>query len=805
MKNIYISLSLIVILIILVFLFIPKINSSSALSSPNLNKINILEQKPLETKPTIPDQNQLKLDLTSKYLSNADLSGDDLSLKNFTGVNLSGADLSDTNLSGANLSGANLSGANLSRANLSRANLSRANLSRANLSDAKISSANLTDANISGINLRGAILSYSNLSGIDLNGVDLTSTNLMGASLAGMDLTQIDFSSLNLSTSTLSGVNLSGVDLSTANLMSADLSGSNLANANLNGIDLSSANLIGADLSNVNLNNTNLTGSNLSSSILVGVDMRTAIINEANFTGANLSNVNLSGVDLSRSSGFSLTILNEANLENANLTGLDLNGSILTGANLFKSNLTGVNLTGVNLTGVNLTGVNLENVNLSEVNLSKVDLNEINLRGLNLQGAILDYVDLRNKDLSFANISGVNLSGLDLSGINLTQANLSGVNFQNTNLADANLSYANLSNTNFEGSNYKDANFTGAKTIQMTVKDTRSLNWPKFSELENLNITNYYFGEDVHFFTTKDGFVYEYKNNEIKLVLDINDDTQFPFADDVLGGMLNTITNNKFIYISYTSQVPNGPQSLIVDEYSMDFKKIRNILTIDGFPELNSDHVAFGGALFFDSLGKLYFSVGDGGPQGDIENHSQNLNSLRGKILLLDVSELKQKPELIAYGLRNPWGVSIDKSDRVFITDCGWHKVESVNLLSDLSGINPPNFGWPVFQGTKRMRNNDALLFGEVTPPIYEYIQRPGCAVSGFYLEHLDALLFADFHGTLRILKQQKNGRWYLYHEYNQDNLIWTLGYDRKTKKIFIGPNSLELQILIEPHTMDLK
>ena len=785
MKNIYISLSLIVILIILVFLFIPKINSSSALSSPNLNKINILEQKPLETKPTIPDQNQLKLDLTSKYLSNADLSGDDLSLKNFTGVNLSGADLSDTNLSGANLSGANLSGANLSRANLSRANLS----------DAKISSANLTDANISGINLRGAILSYSNLSGIDLNGVDLTSTNLMGASLAGMDLTQIDFSSLNLSTSTLSGVNLSGVDLSTANLMSADLSGSNLANANLNGIDLSSANLIGADLSNVNLNNTNLTGSNLSSSILVGVDMRTAIINEANFTGANLSNVNLSGVDLSRSSGFSLTILNEANLENANLTGLDLNGSILTGANLFKSNLT----------GVNLTGVNLENVNLSEVNLSKVDLNEINLRGLNLQGAILDYVDLRNKDLSFANISGVNLSGLDLSGINLTQANLSGVNFQNTNLADANLSYANLSNTNFEGSNYKDANFTGAKTIQMTVKDTRSLNWPKFSELENLNITNYYFGEDVHFFTTKDGFVYEYKNNEIKLVLDINDDTQFPFADDVLGGMLNTITNNKFIYISYTSQVPNGPQSLIVDEYSMDFKKIRNILTIDGFPELNSDHVAFGGALFFDSLGKLYFSVGDGGPQGDIENHSQNLNSLRGKILLLDVSELKQKPELIAYGLRNPWGVSIDKSDRVFITDCGWHKVESVNLLSDLSGINPPNFGWPVFQGTKRMRNNDALLFGEVTPPIYEYIQRPGCAVSGFYLEHLDALLFADFHGTLRILKQQKNGRWYLYHEYNQDNLIWTLGYDRKTKKIFIGPNSLELQILIEPHTMDLK
>jgi len=49
----------------------------------------------------------------------------------------------------------------------------------------------------------------------------------------------------------------------------------------------------------------------------------------------------------------------------------------------------------------------------------------------------------------------------------------------------------------------------------------------------------------------------------------------------------------------------------------------------------------------------------------------QNLKSLRGKILRLDVSKLKLEPEIVAYGLRNPWKVSIDSKNRMFIGDCG--------------------------------------------------------------------------------------------------------------------------------------
>jgi hypothetical protein len=336
----------------------------------------------------------------------------------------------------------------------------------------------------------------------------------------------------------------------------------------------------------------------------------------------------------------------------------------------------------------------------------------------------------------------------------------------------------------------------------MSIENTTSLNWPSFPELENLYITSYHLGEEADYFTTKDGFIYEYKNNESSLALNIHNYDQFPyiFSDDLLGGLLSIISNNEFIYVSFTIQVPNGPQTLLVNEYSKDFTLLRNIITIDDFPELASDHVAFGGTLLFDKLGTLYLSVGDGGPQGFEDTDAQDLNSLQGKMLRLDVSTSKIEPEIIGYGLRNPWGISIDSNDRIFISVCGAQFVETVYLLDDLNPDTPPNFGWPIYHGTKRTpERNDPLIFEDITAPIYEYTNRPGCAIGTLFLEELELLLIADYFGTLRMLKQGKNGNWHVFHEYKHDNLIWGLGFDKKTKKIFIGPNSFELKILVEP------
>jgi hypothetical protein len=68
----------------------------------------------------------------------------------------------------------------------------------------------------------------------------------------------------------------------------------------------------------------------------------------------------------------------------------------------------------------------------------------------------------------------------------------------------------------------------------------------------------------------------------------------------------------------------------------------------------------------------------------------------------------------------------------------------------------------------------------------------------GIYLNNIESFLFADFYGTIRLLKQQQNGEWSLIYENKQENFIWGLGFDKKTKKIFVAPNNFELEILVD-------
>jgi len=512
-----------------------------------------------------------------------------------------------------------------------------------------------------------------------------------------------------------------------------------------------------------------LTQGDFKGSDLKDVDLRYAIL-----IGANLSNANLNGA-----------ILHHANLSGANLDGVDLRNRNLTGANL-----SGVDLRNKDLSGVNLSGVDLRNKDLTGVNLSGVDLRNKDLTGVNLFRVDLSGVDLSNKDLTgtilrLTNLSGANLDGVDLRNKDLTGVNLSGVDLRNKD----------LTGTITEG----------AKKIEISLKNPSNSNFPASNEIQNLNVTKYDLSGDVQYLTTKEGFLFESKNNESRLVLDLNKDALFPFTDfGYNGGLLGVASNEEFVYISYTSKGPDfdieGDEgkgvdinfsSLVVDEYSIDFKNVRNIIKIDGFLPTH-----YGGTLVFDQQGRLYLSTGDGAHYYQ-SNNAQNLNSLRGKILRLDVSKLKQDPEIVAFGLRNPFGVTIDSRNRMFIVQCG-NTVETVYLLNDLYSSIPVNFGWRVFAGSQRDKIGHPLMFKDVLAPIFEYTYRPGCATGGVYLDDIESFLFADFHGTIRLLKQQENGDWYLVHEYKQENNIFNFGLDNKTKKIFVAPNNLELEISVE-------
>jgi hypothetical protein len=338
-------------------------------------------------------------------------------------------------------------------------------------------------------------------------------------------------------------------------------------------------------------------------------------------------------------------------------------------------------------------------------------------------------------------------------------------------------------------------NLKDARQIEINIKYPSNSNWPALNEIQNLNVTRYDLRGDVHYVATKEGLLFESKNNESRLVLDLNKDALTHFTDNHgEGGLLGIASQNKLVYVAYTSQDINGSFSLVVDEYSMNFTKVRNIIKIGGFYEYH-----FSGNLLFDKFGKLYLSVGDGGR----EVEAQNLTSLRGKILRLDVSKSKLEPEIVAYGIRNAWGGTIDSKDRMFIVQCGGQAVEAVYLLNDLYSGIPANLGWPVFEGSVRKRN-DPLMFKDVSAPIFETKDRPGCLTDGVYLDDIESFLFSDFYGWIRILKQQENGEWYLFHE-QKDESIWGLGLDKKTKKIFIAPNNLELEILVDQVKLNQK
>ena len=694
--------------------------------------------------------------------------------------NLTQANFKGSDLNGVNLSYANLSGANLSNSNLTGANLSNSNLTGVNLTEVDLSNTIWTGANLSGANLSGVDFSNKEFIGATLTEVNLTEANLTEANLSGLNLIEFNLSGANLTKSilidtNLSNANLAGAILLESNIQGASLAGANLSYANLSGANLSNANLTSADLFKANLQDANLQNANLSGANLTYLNLARVDLSYANLSGAILNFVDLSRANLS-----------VANLSNSNLSGADLSNTDLTGTILTFANLSGANLDGADLSNTDLTGTILTFANLSGANLYGVDLSKANLSGANLDGV----------DLSKANLSGANLDGVDLSKADLTGTIVDGIKGQS------------------EG--WTRPFFEDIPRIKMIVKNSNDSIWSKEAKellsSDNLQINRYDLNGDSEFIALKGGFLYDSKNNESKLVLDLNTKGEFyspqdPYSD---GGLLGLASTNNLVYIAYSTFNPNKKDySLVVDEYSFNFNKTRNIIKIDGFP--NASH--FGGALVLDSLGSLYLTVGDGSEVN--QKQAQNLNDYRGKVLRLDLSNSKKDPEIIAMGVRSPWGMTIDSKDRLFIMQCGEDLVEAIYLLDNLYSDTIANFGWPIFEGGIYRLNYMPVFnkinagykyqmeYSEIYPasielPIFKTSIRPGCMTAGIYLDNLESLLFSDWYGTIGLLKQQENGVWNLTHTYKQDSFIVGFGLDKKTNKIFIAPDNKELEITLE-------
>jgi len=138
-----------------------------------------------------------------------------------------------------------------------------------------------------------------------------------------------------------------------------------------------------------------------------------------------------------------------------------------------------------------------------------------------------------------------------------------------------------------------------------------------------------------------------------------------------------------------------------------------------------------GGMLAFAPDGRLNFTMGDGGAGGDPENRSQDMRSLFGKLLSINVATKGVKIE--AAGLRNAWRFSFDRANGdLYLGDVGQNAVEEISYLPAKSaGLQ--NYGWDVFEGRTKFEDK-ALGPGKLVQPVAQYSHSNGCSVTGGYV-----------------------------------------------------------------------
>lgn len=200
---------------------------------------------------------------------------------------------------------------------------------------------------------------------------------------------------------------------------------------------------------------------------------------------------------------------------------------------------------------------------------------------------------------------------------------------------------------------------------------------------------------------------------------------------------------NGWFYVYYTDLLGD----IVVERRSVSSNP--DVATPDFVPvitiphQVNANHN--GGLVAFGADGMLYLATGDGGGGGDPGNNAQNVNSLLGKLLRLNVATLPYSipadnpfvnrdgaDEIWAYGLRNPWRFAFDRQVspvRLYIADVGQDVYEEVNVVDARTG--GMNFGWRRTEGLHCYNPSSGCEIPGLTPPVFEYSHGPGCSITG--------------------------------------------------------------------------
>ncbi len=275
--------------------------------------------------------------------------------------------------------------------------------------------------------------------------------------------------------------------------------------------------------------------------------------------------------------------------------------------------------------------------------------------------------------------------------------------------------------------------------------------------------------------------------------------------------------NKRYFYVYYTNRDGNNQVSrfCLWPRRSDAADPTREKVILQLQHPRNSNHN--GGQLAFGSDGYLYIGVGDGGGGGDPLVNAQNLGSPLGKILRIDVESAARprpdrspcsesprsartylvpsdnpfvdtagaRPEVWAYGLRNPWRFSFDAvTSDLTIGDVGQNAIEEIDFQPAASQ-GGENYGWNVLEGTECYKPASGCVPPDnYVPPVAEYSHDEGCSVTGgvvyrgeAYPELQGIYFYGDFCSG-RIWGLRHEGGWKSQELLASDRGISSFGVD---------------------------
>ena len=256
------------------------------------------------------------------------------------------------------------------------------------------------------------------------------------------------------------------------------------------------------------------------------------------------------------------------------------------------------------------------------------------------------------------------------------------------------------------------------------------------------------------FIVEQEGEIYVFENFDSNTTatqfLDIRDKVIFEGERGLLGLAFHPDYEiNGYFFVNYTAA---NPLRTVIARYEVstldsniaDQESENIILEID---QPYSNHN--GGQIAFGPDGYLYIGMGDGGSGGDPLNHGQNLETLHGAMLRIDIDNANEdynytipldnpyignnegfKEEIYAYGLRNPWRFSFDNfTGNCWIADVGQNAYEEINILESAG-----NYGWRIMEGFHCFDPATDCDTSGLVLPIFEYDHGVGQSITGGYV-----------------------------------------------------------------------